>query len=175
MLCVLGCWWSTRQPFTVMLYNNVQRCDRKIGFANSTACCALGDVGKGRGREKSQMLSHCVCIHRRGCEVLGRCLVWCMYMCLTEARGRASEEERGPCEAGCRVANPPCVWPLSWAERESGLGWVAGAGCSHQPPPLGREVLVCVWTQEETETAVAWDSIPASRLSASKQIGSNQV
>ena len=152
-----------------MLYNNVQRCDRKIGFANSTACCALGDVGKGRGREKSQMLSHCVCIHRRGCEVLGRCLVWCMCMCLTEARGRASEEERGPCEAGYRVANPPCAWPLSWAERESGLGWVAGAGCSHQPPPLGREVLVCVWTQEETETAVAWDSIPASRLSASSR------
>ena len=144
MLCVLGCWWSTRQPFTVMLYNNVQRCDRKIGFANSTACCALGDVGKGRGREKSQMLSHCVCIHRRGCEVLGRCLVWCMCMCLTEARGRASEEERGPCEAGYRVANPPCAWPLSGAERESGLGWVAGAGCSHQPPPPLGEKSLCV-------------------------------
>ena len=71
--------------------------------------CALGDVGKGRGREKSQMLSHCVCIHRRGCEVLGRCLVWCMCMCLTEARGRASEEERGLCEVGYRVANPPCA------------------------------------------------------------------
>ena len=80
------------------------------------------------------------------------------------------EEEEAPfqnagsgpllCEAGFRVANPPCAWLLSWAERESGLGWVAGARCSHQPPPLGREVLVCVWTQEERETAVTCTGAP---------------
>ena len=94
--CLLGCWWSTRQPFTVMLHNNAQRCDHNMCFANSTACCALRDVGKGKGREEVTNVEP-LCVSTGGvAKSSGAVCVWCMCMCLTEARGRASKEVRGP-------------------------------------------------------------------------------
>ena len=106
-------------------------------------------VGRCRKRERQRKVTNVepLCVYPPAGLRSARALFGVVYVHVFDRGPRASlkKEVRGPCEAGCRLANFPCAWLLSWAERESGLGWVAGAGCSHQPPPpWERSPCVCV-------------------------------